>query len=482
MSTVISPNEVAAIRAKALDSFYDIFNQLAEGAFVVDRNSRIVWANDRYLDFLGIVDKDERAAVIGKPIADVVPATMMPQVVESGESIPFDIIDVNKKLVAVSRFPIKDEAGNVIGGFCFVLFDNLLPLQPVIARINQLQDELATTKAKLGHVRRSKYNFSQFIGNSKAAMEVKRQAKRAAANDSTVLLEGETGTGKELIAQAIHAASSRAAQNFIGINVAAIPEDLLEVEFFGSAPGAYTGAGPKGRVGKMALANGGTLFLDEIADMPIRVQVKLLRALQEREIEAVGSNTVTKLDIRVIAATSKDLARLVKRGEFRADLYYRLNVLPIHIPPLRERLEDMPLLVDALLEDVCKSLGIQLKEVDSAVIPLLQNYPWQGNIRELRNTIERVCVLSSSPVLTESDFHSFLKGTAHGTSVRTMEQSGLHQSVQEMEKAMISDAIAQANGNKMLAAKRLGISRSSLYKKLESMDLDSKNDVPDFFK
>ncbi|CAN5504696.1 sigma-54-dependent transcriptional regulator HbcR [soil metagenome] len=472
MITEITPNEVKAIRDKALYSLHELFDQLAEGAFVVDQHSRITWANTRYLDFLGITDANARVAVIGKHIAEVVPTTLMPQVVKTGISIPFDIIDVNGKFVAVSRFPIKDEAGDVIGGFCFVLFDNLQPLRPVIARISQLQEELETTKVKLERVRRSKYNFSQFVGTSSGATDVKQQAKRAASSDSTVLLLGESGTGKELIAQAIHAASLRAGGNFVGINVAAVPEDLLEAEFFGAAPGAYTGAGPKGRVGKMALANGGTLFLDEIADMPLQVQVKLLRALQEREVEAIGSNTVTRLDIRIIAATSRDLSAMVKQGKFRADLFYRLNVLPIYIPPLRERSADIPLLVDALLEDVCKMLGIALKEMDASAISFLQMQSWPGNIRELRNTIERVCVLNSAAILTESDFRSFFGVSSIQAETESIDRSNFHQSVQAMEKEMVLEAIIKANGNKTLAAKLLGISRSNLYIKLESFELN----------
>ena len=194
-----------------------------------------------------------------------------------------------------------------------------------------------------------------------------------AGTDSTVLLLGETGTGKELMAQGIHAGSHRAAGPFVGVNIAAVPETLLEAEFFGVAPGAYTGADRKGRPGKFKLADGGTLFLDEIGDMPLALQAKLLRVLQEQEVEPLGSNKVEKLDTRVIAATSRDLAAMVEAGQFRADLYYRLNVLPIRLPPLRERLSDMDALADHLLDDIARRTGLAAPKSLNAVAPL-----WPG--------------------------------------------------------------------------------------------------------
>ena len=186
------------------------------------------------------------------------------------------------------------------------------------------------------------------------------------------------------MAQAIHAASRRANRHFVGINVAAIPEDLMEAELFGVRYGAYTGADKKGRVGKLALAHGGTLFLDEVADMPLQIQVKLLRALQEREIEALGSNCVTQVDVRVIAASSRDLVALVNEGKFRADLYYRLNVVPLTIPPLRGRVDDIPLLCEVLIEDICKTQSIGVKEISNEAVTKLQAHNWPGNVRELR--------------------------------------------------------------------------------------------------
>lgn len=466
---MINPDlsDIEAMRDQALRSLFTAFDQLAEGAFVVDQKARIIWANDRYLAFLGI---PERASVIGQHISQIVPTTLMPQVVETGESIPFDLIEVNESWAVVSRFPIKDEHNQILGGFCFVLYDNIDVVRPVVDRMNRLRAELDSARSKLDKARQPRYSISQFIGNSEAAQEVKRQAKRAALSDSTVLLLGETGTGKELIAQAIHVASARVGKNFVAVNVSAIPEELVEAEFFGVAPGAYTGANPKGRIGKMALANGGTLFLDEIADMPMRIQVKLLRALQEREIEPVGSNAITPLDIRLIAATSKDIGQLVNAGKFRPDLYYRLNVVPIRIAPLRERIEDIPMLVEVLLESVCQSLRIPARECDASAVAVLQTLPWPGNVRELLNLIERMCVLSPSPILTEDHVLEVLNSeTGSGRSVSRT--SGLRRSVGDLEREMIVDALEKAGGNRLRAAKLLGIARSNLYRKLEQYGL-----------
>jgi transcriptional regulator with PAS, ATPase and Fis domain len=463
--------DISALRHSVFGHISDIFSNLAEGAFAVDQHANIIWANEQYLKLLGISDQTN---VIGKHITELVENSLMPLVVQTGNSIPFDIIEVQQRWVVVSRFPITDcESNKIIGAVCFVLANNLEPLTMIVKRIHSLQEELKHTKSKFEKVRLSKYNFSQIIGNCPNIIDVKRQARRAATSDSTVLLNGETGTGKELIAQAIHATSLRASNNFVGVNVAAIPEDLMEAEFFGVAPGAYTGANPKGRIGKMALANGGTLFLDEIADMPIRIQVKLLRALQEREIEPVGSNAVTKLNIRLIAASSKDLFELVKSGEFRADLYYRLNVIPIHMPPLRERLDDMPLLADALLEDVCKSIGMSLKEVDQSALDFLRSRSWPGNIRELRNIIERACVLSAEPVITSKDLAALEqeKNIMPSAPRYLSASTKLTSSVANMEKELIVQTLGETHGNKMLTAKKLGISRSNLYKKIELYNL-----------
>jgi transcriptional regulator with PAS, ATPase and Fis domain len=458
--------DISTIHHRARESFFKIFQDLARGALMVDRHARITWIDEKYIEFLGLTADAE---VIGRHVAEVIPHTRMPEVLREGRAIPFDVMEANNGWCVVSRFPLFDDAGTVIGGFGFVMFGDLEILQSVSQKIERLRTDLNSTRSKLEALRRSKYNFSQFVGNSGAAAAIKRQARQAASTDSTIMICGETGTGKELLAQAIHAASSRADRHFVGINVAAIPEELMEVELFGAKYGAYTGADRNGRIGKLELAHEGTLFLDEVADMSLRIQVKLLRCLQEREIEPLGSNAVTRVDVRVIAASSRDLSGLVEDGKFRSDLYYRLNVVPLNIPTLRERADDIPLLCEVLIEDICKSQRIPLKEVDREAIELLQIQPWPGNVRELRNVLERACVLSSRQTLSVDDFRDFLvpRQSLESTMPEKSNVVTLGSAVGELERTMIRAAWEQTHGNKLLMAKLLGVSRSNLYKKLE---------------
>jgi transcriptional regulator with PAS, ATPase and Fis domain len=329
--------------------------------------------------------------------------------------------------------------------------------------------------------RLAKYTFASFIGTSPAAVEVKRQARRAAQSASPVLLLGETGTGKELLAHAIHAASPRSAGPLVSVNIAAVPDTLLEAEFFGVAPGAYTGAERKGRDGKFKLADGGTLFLDEIGDMPLALQAKLLRALQEGEIEPLGSNRVVPFDARVIAATSRDLAASVREGRFREDLYYRLSVLPIRVPPLRERRADIPALIEALGDDAALRNGTALPEFDPDAVALLGAQTWRGNIRELRNVLEQTALRSDArridaaalaAVLRDAGIESIAPAPVRPQAPAAAEQPAallrpLAEQLAEVEQQALSAALAATGGNKLAAARLLGIARATLYSRLD---------------
>jgi transcriptional regulator with PAS, ATPase and Fis domain len=311
-----------------------------------------------------------------------------------------------------------------------------------------------------------------------------------------VLLLGETGTGKELLAHGIHAASQRAAKPFIAINIAAVPETLLEAEFFGVAPGAYTGAERKGRDGKFKLADGGTLLLDEIGDMPLALQSKLLRVLQEQEVEPLGSNTVQRIDVRIIAATSRDLPAMIAAGSFRADLFYRLNVLPVRLPALRERLADLEALVESLAEDIARRSGLPHKSVTPDALDLLARHSWPGNIRELRNALEQATLMTDDAVLDASHFAALVRDAESAdlpasAAVNAAEQRAapqapavaresngdraaaitpaitpLPQAIAELEARTIEAALAATGGNKLAASRLLGISRATLYEKL----------------
>jgi transcriptional regulator with PAS, ATPase and Fis domain len=467
MNTTESLKDYQRVRLLAIRSLFEIIEQSSEGTVIVDRDANIVWMNERYAKRFGLQSAQN---AIGKACESVIPGSLLREVVRTGRPILLDMQDTPKEPLVVMRLPIQDDAGEVIGAIGFALFDELRSLSPMLKRYMSMQEELASTRSLL-RARQTKYNFAHFIGTSAASLEVKRRARRSASTDSPVLLLGETGTGKELLAQAIHNASPRAHKAFVSINSAAIPESLLEAEFFGTAPGAFTGADRKARAGKLQIAQGGTLFLDEIGDMPLPLQSKLLRVLQEKEFEPVGSNDVIQSDVRVIAATSTDLEAAIKRGEFRADLYYRLNVLPIQVPPLRDRLDDLPALSEAILEELRSQ-----HELNGEALGLLGQHAWPGNIRELRNVLERAALLSDDLRLTVADIRAAI-GTFTPVQrmalapVEPVEHETFSAARARFDRQLIETTLAQCGGKVIEAAARLGLGRSTLYKKMLALGI-----------
>jgi transcriptional regulator with PAS, ATPase and Fis domain len=467
----VLPADADSLLKLAAQSMFDTFAQAAMGMLVVDREHRVVWISDGYKTFLPALGFAAESDFIGKRVEEVVPNTLMAQVIDSGRPILVDLLTNQAGTFLVSRLPLRDDAGQVIGAIGLVLLDHPeTTMQPLMAKFSRLQAELDAARAQLAAQRRPKYTIASFIGASPVALEVKRHARRVAQNASTVLLLGETGTGKELLAQAIHAASPRAPRPFVGINIAAIPEALLEAEFFGVAPGAFTGADRKPREGKFKVADGGTLFLDEIGDMPLALQSKLLRVLQEREVEPLGSNRVEPVDVRVIAATSRDLAGMVAEGRFRADLYYRLNVLPIRLPPLRERPGDIEPLAEALLEDIGRRSGLATRSLAPDAIEQLARQPWPGNIRELRNVLEQAALMHDELVLHAAHFAAPTARTEAAPATPPAPQKDLLQplpdQVAALERAAIAAALRATGGNRLAAAKMLRMSRAALYDRL----------------
>ncbi|MEZ5607209.1 MAG: sigma 54-interacting transcriptional regulator [Burkholderiaceae bacterium] len=479
------PLDGERILALAARSMFELFENASEGMLLIDREARVVWINEPYRRFLPALGFAREEDFVGQPVAQVIDNTQMHEVLRTGKPILIDLLGNKAGTFVVSRIPLRDEAGAVIGVLGIVLFDqtsaHMRALTTQFARLQQqLQDaqrELDAQRSQAGLARRTKYTLASFVGASPAAVEVKRQARRAAQSGSPVLLLGETGTGKELLAHGIHAASARALGPFVGINIAAVPETLLEAEFFGVAPGAYTGAERKGREGKFKLADGGTLFLDEIGDMPLALQAKLLRALQDGEIEPLGSNRLVPFDARIVAATSRDLAALVQDGRFREDLYYRLSVLPLRVPPLRERRGDLPALIEVLGEDMAQR-GTPPPELTPDALALLAAQQWRGNIRELRNVLEQAALHAESDRLDATHMEAVLRlsGLAQiqpalpPAAPLASDDASLLQPLAEQVRALEQRAIAAAlratGGNKLAAARRLGISRATLYERL----------------
>ncbi len=305
----------------------------------------------------------------------------------------------------------------------------------------------------------SDYQFEKIVGKSQEIRQVFDMIDDVARSNATVMITGESGTGKELVARAIHNRSPRKDKLFVAVNCAAIPENLLESELFGHERGSFTGASQR-QLGKFEIANGGTLFLDEISCLPLAMQAKLLRAIQEKEIERIGAGYTTPVDVRIIAATNSELRQAIKKYKFREDLYYRLNVIPIHLPTLRDRKEDVPLLANHFLHKYNREFGKKIKSIKPDAMDLLRNYNWPGNVRELENLIERLMVLTKGNSINSAHLPPEIKGELPCSSLP--QENELHKAVQKFEADFIRQALAKAGGKKGQAAKILGIHRNTL--------------------
>ncbi len=468
-----SIREERALRTQAARTLLRLFDTLYEGAIAIDRDGRITWANGKYKALLGW---NGTVPLEGCRVEEVIPGSRLPQVARTGRADLLDIFTVNGRETVVSRIPLFDDRGQVIGALGVILYDRIQALQPIVSKFQRLKRELDAAQSEIIRNRRAMYRFDDFIGRSPAVRALKAQARRVAQQDSTVLLLGETGTGKELLAHAIHASSPRAMQAMVRVNAAAIPESLLESELFGVAPGAFTGADRKGRKGKFELADGGTLFLDEVGDMPLKLQAKLLRILEGGELEALGSNAVRYVNVRLIAATSRNLEAMVGSGDFRADLYYRLNVVPLRLPPLRERREDIVLIARHLLERFAAA-GLPRKRLGEKAATLLESQYWRGNVRELSNLLEQAVLATDREGIDEGLIAQLLPSAplTHQAADRrpSGEEDGLtlKEAVARCEKRAIEAALEACGGNRTQAAKRLSISRARLYEKMNALGI-----------
>ncbi|MHB1109933.1 MAG: sigma-54 interaction domain-containing protein [Devosia sp.] len=443
---------------------FSLLRDFFEGAIIVDAQTRITWIDARYRLLLKLAPDFDP---IGLPVEEVIPHSLLRRVVETGRPILLDIMNFDDRQFVVCRIPLKDAEGNVEGAIGFVFYDNVDYLEPILQKFENLQKQLTRAQAALIHERQTKYSLSSFVGTSEAVKDLKSQVRRFALRDGAALILGETGTGKELLAHAIHQQSDRADGPFVAVNMAAVPEALLESEFFGVAPGAFTGADRKARKGKFELAHGGTLFLDEIGDMPLGIQAKFLRVLQEGEIEALGSNTVKKIDVRIIAATSQDLEARIADKTFRPDLYYRIAVLTVRIPPLRERLDDIPLLCETLLEQTMRASDQRGWVISPEAIKLLQDHDWPGNVRELRNVLERAAAMAPTEILDAAVIQRALPPSTARQRMPVQLTADLATTLADAERQAILEALATSGGQKSVAATRLGVSRSQFYEKLK---------------
>lgn len=458
-----------------------IFNNKDKGVFefvldnipdyitIVDANCKTIFFNKSCEKYYNI-SKEE---IIGKDIRDFFPNSLLPKVIEQQKS--YDNIYNSPRensYTVISAIPLYDSEGKLIGGLA--RDRDITELVKLSNVLNKTQASLTKLEKKYSLIENGQSYFSNIIGRNPLFIQTITLCKNVSRTPMNILLKGESGTGKELFAKAIHYESDRDG-NFVAINCSAIPSELFESELFGYEEGAFTGAKKDGKIGKFEEANGGTLFLDEIGDMPMELQPKILRALEEGFITRIGSNVKRPINVRIISATNKDVKSLIHADKFRRDLYYRLDAFQIEIPPLRQRGNDIILLANTFLQQFCMEQGMNILELSREVEEILLNQPWEGNVRELRNVIQRSAIFAfqgqSDKIRIEHlpDSMTTVKNNTNNlkSDVEGVELLNLEGAVEKLEKEMIQKALAQSNNSMSKAAKLLQIPRTTLYYKIE---------------
>ncbi len=456
-----------------LNTFFNtLLDTVNEAVTVVTIDGTVSHWNSKAQEMYSIPEQ----AIVGKPIADFFERKDLATLVILDEGRPIRQAyhrPQPEKHVQISASPVIYE-GETVGA---------ISTEQDITRVVRLNEELSHASSLLRDLKQktdpSNDPFSKIIGKSRPILRTIFLARKVASSEATILITGESGVGKELFAQAIHKDSPRNTKPFIAINCGAIPMALFESELFGYNGGAFTGAERKGKPGKLELAQGGTLFLDEIGELPLQLQVKLLRVLQDKCFYRVGGTKALTVDTRIIAATNRNLDRMIQSGEFREDLYYRLNVIALEVPPLRERTEDIPDLVQAFLQEFTQKYLKTMPSLDPEIMGSFLNYDWPGNIRELRNVIERLAILSEGETLNIQYLPSNFRPLSSGlpSSVYPLMPQGIQHALTSISKGnseevtRIRISLEKVNGNKTAAAKLLGISRGTLYYKLNQYGL-----------
>ena len=440
----------------------EILSGAGEWMVVVDANGIITMMSEDYAKFNGT----DVPRAVGKHVTEVIENTRMHIVAHTGMAEMGEKQTIKDRELIVNRLPLMDD-GRAVGAYGRVVFKDVEQLYELASKLKVLETKVKYYEKELTQLRGARYTMASIMGSGQAISAAKLEALRASRTDSTVLVFGETGTGKELFAHAIHAASQRRSGPFIKLNCAAVPSELLESELFGYEEGAFTGAKRGGKPGKFEMAQGGTLFLDEIGDMPLAMQVKLLRVLQEREVERVGGTITRSVDIRIIAATGKSLEELVNEGSFRADLYYRINVIPIRVPSLRERREDIIAIADSFLSRLSNDTGEMKRTISPELQEVLKSYTWRGNVRELQNVLERAAAMSREESLLPEHVPEYLLNSIPKLSAGAAPATTLAHARAEAERKTIVAALAAAGGNKTRAASILQIHRVKLYEKMK---------------
>jgi len=424
--------------------FRTIVNSSAEGIIAIDKNGLVTVCNPAAEQAFQL----HEGTAVGRYIADIRPDDQLRSCLHDGSYEREGVKTIGEKFFAIRRIPIK-------------LGDEVVGAVANIQDVTQLQQFEQVVRQKLNNKGLlAKYRLESLIGSSAAMQAVKERVRQYALTDATVLLTGESGTGKERVAQSLHNLSHRKNGPFVAVNCAALPESLLESELFGYVEGAFTGAKKGGKLGLFELAHGGTIFLDEISEMPLALQARLLRVLQEREVMRLGADNIIPVDVRIISATNQNLEELIEIKRFRDDLYYRLNVLRLSLPPLRGRAQDIPELVAGLMGRLRTSRS-KIQGITEEALLLLQSYHWPGNIRELENVVERVALLATGPRIEAADLRQELVITGNET---------VSDNLGVLEKQQIEQVLLEEKFNYTKAARRLGINRTTLWRKIQSWE------------
>ena len=443
-----------------LEIYKLIFDSIHNGTMVTDADGYVTHFNKPYGDFLGL----DPAAQIGKHCTQVIENSRMHLVAQTGvPEINQSHLIKGQKMV-VQRIPIKKD-GKVMAVFGQVMFKDVRDVTKLAKKLSLLESKVELYEQELISIRSTRHTLESIVGESEATKNLRKEAMKAAATQFPVLITGESGTGKELFAQGIHHASARRVYPFVRINCSAIPKDLLESELFGYEKGAFTGARSGGKPGKLELAKHGTVFLDEIGDLPLQMQPKLLRVIEDKEFERIGGTSVIHSDFRLIAATNQHLEEMLTDRRFRKDLFYRLNVIPLHIPPLRDRREDILPLVRHFLNQTAMEAFLPEITLDHDAEEVLRSYQWPGNIRELSNVLDRVLSSLEGKTMRVSDLPFYLYRSRKIAS--KLSAISIREVQSRAEKEAILHTLRLARYNKSRAAAMLGIHRTHLYKKIK---------------
>lgn len=449
-----------------LEMYRRIFDHIYNGVMVTDAEGIVTHFNEPYGQFLGL----DPTAQIGKHCTQVVENTRMHIVAKTGKPEINQTQWIKGQNMVVQRIPIKKN-GTVIAVFGQVMFKDVKDVTKLADRLSLLESKVKHYEEELINLRSTRYTFDSIVGNSQTIKALKKEALKAAANQFPVLITGESGTGKELFAQAVHHAGPRKLYPFLRINCSAIPKDLLESELFGYEQGAFTGAKSEGKPGKFEIAGHGTVFLDEIGDLPLEMQPKLLRVVEEKEFERVGGTKIIRSDFRVIAATNQNLEDMLADERFRKDLFYRLNVIPLHIPPLRERKSDIIPLAQHFLRQMAGEANLSEISLDRDAAEALKKYAWPGNVRELSNVLERALSSIDGDIIHLCDLPFYVNRTRKRLPEHNQTPIDIKGMQVRAEKEAIRYALKETNNNKARAAKLLGIHRTLLYKKMKKHNI-----------